>query len=164
MIAYLAGHGRYNTMNSWNCSTSYAQCVKVDQLGLDRETVMAALEMLEVSEAFDGFRRTLRRFDQRHEYRWQIGQNGRSSGYLVLYQGGVGTDGRVFSWPGKSLDMRADYAEWDTGELRSRIDLVWDFDRTCEKAVSAFVDFVRTHTVIEEEILVPRKVKVAVAV
>jgi len=162
MIKYLAGHGRYHTMNSWNNSTSYACCVKVDRLGLDHELVMTALEMLEVHEAFDDFRDALLEFDERHNHCWQIGTNGRSGGYLVLYQGGIGSDGRIFTWPGKSLDMHADYSEWETEELKRRVDIVWDFDTACEDAVASFVDFARTHTVTEEEILVPRRIKVAV--
>ena len=29
MVAYLKKHFRYNTMNSWNRSTSYANCIKL---------------------------------------------------------------------------------------------------------------------------------------
>ena len=162
MIDYLASHQRYHTMNSWNNSTSYAHCIKVDWLGLDHETLRDALEMLDVQEAFEDFRRILQRFEERHGHQWQISQNGRSGGYLVLIQGGAGTDGRIFCWPGKSLDMNADYTEWETEELKDRLDIVWDFDQTCEKAVAAFVDFAKSHTAAEEEILVPRTIKVAI--
>ena len=162
MIVFLASHPRYHTMNSWNCSTSYAHCIKVDRLGLDHETAMAALDMLDVAEAYEEFSLILREFNSEHAHRWQICQNGRSSGYLVLIQGGKGTDGRVFTWPGKALDMHADFDEWATGDLRERVNLVWEFDRTCEIAVAAFIAFAKSHTVEEQSILVPRKVKVAV--
>lgn len=40
MTTYLAGHFRYNTMNSWNRSTSYACNMKLYNLGLDRDTIV----------------------------------------------------------------------------------------------------------------------------
>jgi hypothetical protein len=162
MIQYLAGHARYHTMNSWNNSTSYAHCIKVDRLGLDHETTMACLEMLDVREAFDGFNQDLEEFSKRHEWRWQISQNGRSGGYLVLIQGGKGQDGRIFCWPGKSLDMGEDFAQWKTGDLRERVRLVLDFDQACRHAVTAFVEFARSHEVREKQIMVPKRIKVAV--
>ena len=162
MIRYLAGHARYHTMNGWNQATSYAHCIKVDRLGLDSQTIGACLEMLEVSEAFAGFNRTLEEFGRRHQWRWQIGQNGRSGGYLVLYQGGTGRDGHAFCWPGKNLDMNADFSQWETAALRLRTDLVWDFDRTCRQAAAAFVEFARTHKTKTKEIMAPQRIKIAV--
>ena len=162
MIAYLLGHTRYHTMSSWNNSTSYAHCIKIDRLGLDRETLDVCWEMLEVPEGYDGFSEILRDFERKHGFRWQISQNGRSGGYLVLVHGGRHEDGRLFCQPGKSLDMREDFASWETEALRSRTDLIWEFDQTCEAAVAAFVDFAQSHRVEEREILVPRKIKVAV--
>lgn len=162
MITYLAEHFRYNTMNSWNNSTSYGHCIKVDRLGLENELIMSALDMLDVSESFDEFHEVLSEFGRRHDQRWQIAQNGRSSGYLVLIQGGKGKDGRVFTWPGRSLDMYEDFNDWSIGDLKEHVDLIWDFDTTCDMAVATFIDFVKRHTVQEEEILVPRKVRIAV--
>ena len=37
MIRFLTTHFRYDTMNSWNQSTSYANNVKVYNLGLTKE-------------------------------------------------------------------------------------------------------------------------------
>jgi len=162
MIQYLAGHARYHSMNSWNNSTSYAHCIKVDRLGLDHETTMACLEMLEVSEAFDGFNRAMGEFSKRHEWRWQISQNGRSGGYLVLIHGGVGKDGRQFIMPGRSIDMHEDFSEWTNDALRNRAELVWDFDRTCQQAVTAFVEFARANEARDKKIMVPKRIKVAV--
>lgn len=163
MIAYLSGHERYDTMNSWNRSTSYAHCIKVDRLGLAPKNVMSCLEMLDVPEAFDGFYEALSDFEREHDHhRWQISQNGRSNGYLVLIQGGEHEDGRVFCQPGRSLDMEEDFTTWETKDLRGRVDLVWDFDQACEQAVTSFIDFATTHTTEERDILVPRKIKVAV--
>lgn len=84
MVGFLAGHFRYGTMNSWNNGTSYANNVKVHRLGLTALQVTQAFELLdtdywdEVREPIDDF--TLAQGDS-----YTIGTNGRSGGYLVLY-------------------------------------------------------------------------------
>ena len=54
MAAFLAGHFRYNTMNGWNGSTSYANCVKIHQLDLPREQMDKAWAMIYMTEVSDG--------------------------------------------------------------------------------------------------------------
>lgn len=89
MVAYLEGHFRYNTMNSWNRATSYARNVKINRLTFpDSDTRNRAYELVGVDEAFDDIRFLMQEFAEAHEYEWQVGFNGRSSGYLVLYPGG----------------------------------------------------------------------------
>ena len=43
--------------------------------------------MLDVSEFYEDLRYLIDEFDESHNYLWQAGFNGRSGGYLVLYQG-----------------------------------------------------------------------------
>lgn len=95
MAEYLQGHARYNTMNSWNGSTSYSNCVKVSHLNLTNEERDFCYEALDISHAHDesGFNMALRDFDREHQYRYQIGSNGRSGGYLVLYRGETKSSG-----------------------------------------------------------------------
>ena len=88
MVHYLQFHDRYWTMNSWNRSTSFAKCIKVHSLGLDRETVDACYAMLDIEDAYWDFNWVLRQFAEKYDYKYQIWQNGRSGGYLVLGQGG----------------------------------------------------------------------------
>lgn len=88
METYLSGHFRYDTMSSWNRSTSYACNMKVDRLGLDQETVLKLLDMIQVPEFYDELANEIGAFNQARNYLWQAGWNGRSGGYLVLYQGG----------------------------------------------------------------------------
>lgn len=199
MIGFLAEHFRYHTMNSWNGATSYARCIKIYKLGLDPETERRCFDMLEIPEAFDDFSAILHEFAIRHDYGWQIGQNGRSGGYLVLYQGGKkdpgyktrcntcriptwyegkrpchvsGCKGKLeplttplwqsFTYAGRGIDDGGDYESMSHEDLGRRVILVRDFDRTCESAVKAFVDYAKSHRVEEEEILVPKTVRVAV--
>lgn len=89
MTAYLSGHFRYDTMNSWNRSTSYACNMKVYNLGLDRETENKLWDLSQVPEFYDRLNELVEDFGRQHNYLWQAGWNGRSGGYLVLYQGGT---------------------------------------------------------------------------
>jgi hypothetical protein len=108
-----------------------------------------------------GLRGLIRAFDEAHSHAYQIGFNGRSSGYLVLYQGGR-KDSGLQSYPGRSLDMGEDFddrREWDGVRLRGRVDLVWHFDQMVEAMAAAFVKYCASHRVVEEEVVVRKKVK-----
>jgi len=263
MIAYLSEHFRYYTMNSWNLSTSYAARVKVDTF-VPRDLLSKAYDFLGIDEAFHDGNDIIREFDERWNHEWQIGSNGRSGGYLVLYHGGQKPSGykrhchfcgqqnyrrgipqtvlddkspegvaylyalthtmwipevyptqseiaeldlpvekvieiakrakedvnkngevgvnqcghchreggmqdykkthmRTFTMPGKEMDEDPnDFDSWDTDSLRDRVRIVWDFDKTIQKVLDAFIDFVKNHRVEEKEIMIPKTVKVAV--
>lgn len=89
MIQYLRKHFRYWTMNSWNQSTSYAQNVKIYNLGLSQELEDKLYKMLGVQEYWDMVRSYLIDFAHEHNFLWQADFNGKSNGYLVLYSGGL---------------------------------------------------------------------------
>ena len=93
MTAYLSGHFRYNTMNILNRSTSYACNMKLYKLGLDRETEDKLWDMIQVPEFYERLNERIEDFNWQHNYLWQAGWNGRSGGYLVLYQGGTKPSG-----------------------------------------------------------------------
>ena len=93
MTAYLSGHFRYNTMNSWNRSTSYACNMKLYKLGLDRGTEDKLWDMIQVPEFYERLNERIEDFNRQHNYLWQAGWNGHSGGYLVLYQGGTKPSG-----------------------------------------------------------------------
>ena len=86
MVAYLSDHFRYYTMSSWNRSTSYAAGVKLHQIMPNDVT---GYDFLQTDEAFVGGESIIQEFNKRWKYEWQIGRNGRSGGYLVLYSGGI---------------------------------------------------------------------------
>ena len=85
MIKFLSEHFRYDTMSSWNQSTSYAVNVKVHNLPNNYN----AYEMLEQEEAFYEINELIEEFAERYNHCRQIGFNGRSSGYMVMYKGGT---------------------------------------------------------------------------
>ena len=88
MTGFLARHYRYNTMNSLNCFTSYANNVKIQNLDIPSELQDLAYDVasgeVEAPDWDIFFARTVSDFYQRTGY--HIGFNGRSSGYLVLYE------------------------------------------------------------------------------
>ena len=198
MVAYLCDHFRYWTMNSWNCATSYAACVKLHRF-IPNDINNGAYDFLQTDEAFEDGKAIIREFEERWKYVWQIGTNGRSGGYLVLYRGGIrdpdkgckrgcpnchqgnyrkeskvcgrcGQENLVdypfvqtYTKPGLGVDENfEDFDSWDVYRLQQRVNVVWDFDKTVERVKQAFIDFVRGHTVVEKEILVPKTIHVAV--
>jgi hypothetical protein len=86
MTEFLTNHFRYDTMSPWNQSTSYANNIKIHRLGLDRETENKLYDLIETTEFWDDARVLFDEFAERHGYQWRPGINGRSGGYLVLYQ------------------------------------------------------------------------------
>lgn len=87
MTQYLINHFRYDTMNSWNQATSYACNLKIYNLGLEREITDKLYDLIGVDEFYEPLRDLMQDFGAAHGYEWQAGMNGRSGGYLVLYQG-----------------------------------------------------------------------------
>lgn len=86
MIDFLRNHFRYNTMNSWNQATSYAHDVKLYNLNLPTEFKDIAYEAISGAEIFDRLNYILSDFQERWNYNFTIGFNGRSGGYMVLYK------------------------------------------------------------------------------
>lgn len=95
MTSFLQGHFRYPTMNSWNCATSYACNLKIHRLGLKAEIESKLYDMLGTQEFYCLRQETLDLFNEMHNYRWQAAFNGRSGGYLVLYQGELQPTGHL---------------------------------------------------------------------
>jgi hypothetical protein len=52
----------------------------------------------------------------------------------------------------------SDFMDMDVDELRSRVDLVCAFDRACDEVRERFIDMIREFYVVEETIMVPKKV------
>jgi hypothetical protein len=67
---------------------------------------------------------------------------------------------QVFTWPGKDVDMCEDFTHWTLSQLRERVELVQDFDRLCSGIVAEYIDACRSYRIAEEEILVPKTIKV----
>lgn len=162
MIGFLRDHFRYDTMNSWNRSTSYANKVKIYSLGLTDSQERIAYDILDVDGALDEINEMLWEWDESNGFQWQVGFNGRSGGYLVLYRGGV-KDGRVFTLPGRGTDFLEEADDIDQlglESLREYTGIVSSFDDLCDRVRDTFIDMCDTCVVEEEVVHVPKKVKV----
>ena len=93
MTDFLTKHFRYPTMNSWNNAVSYACNLKIHSLGLCDEVYEKLYVLLECQVFFLALKELMDAFAAEHNYRWQVGMNGRSGGYLVLYQGEIKPSG-----------------------------------------------------------------------
>ncbi|MFA6424717.1 MAG: hypothetical protein WCW64_00860 [Phycisphaerae bacterium] len=201
MTAFLKKHFRYNTMNSWSRSTSYANSVKLYTVDKPQDVDNSTWwEMISLPEWQEKLSELLEDFGRKHEWQWQAGINGRSGGYIVLYHGGIKPSGykcycthcgqknyqavaegevgicgrcdararvnfkqthmQVFSYPGKDVDMNEDFESWTLSQIRERVELVQDFDRLCDDIAAEYIEICRNYRIAEEEILVPKMIKV----
>ena len=160
MIDFLVKHFRYDTMNSWNRSTSYANCVKLPHLNIDDDD--NAYEILDQGEVFNEINEVISDWGRKHKHRWQAGFNGRSDGYIVLYQCGISKDGFVHNGGGLDEDEVDDRFEgWDdTEDIRDRYELVKDFDEMVDECIEVFKSYCENYRVVEEEVRVAKKIKV----
>jgi len=201
MVKFLKNHFRYNTMNSWNRSTSYANNIKLHNVekpgSVDNDTWWEILWITEWQEKLSDL---LEDFNRKHGYQWQAGINGRSGGYVVLYKGGIKPSGyesycthcgqknykavregqigicgrcdakarvnfnqthmQVFTWPGKDVDMYEDFEDWTLSQIRDRVELIQDFDKLCDSIVAEYIETCLNYRISEEEIFVPKTIKV----
>jgi hypothetical protein len=201
MIVFLKKHFRYDTMNSWNRSTSYANNIKLHNFDKPADiNEQTWWELLEITQWQERLSDLLEEFGRAYNWLWQAGINGRSGGYVVLYRGGIKPSGyksycthcgqknyqavpegqigicgrcdakarvnfkqthmQVFSWPGKDIDMYKDFEDWTLSTLRERVELVQEFDKLCETIVEEYLYICRNYRITEEEILVPKTIKV----
>jgi len=87
MINFLTNHFRYDTMNSWNASTSYANKMKVYNC-IPSEYQNKVFELMESEDFYDNINDLIANWNAEQNYNYQAGFNGRSGGYLVMYEGG----------------------------------------------------------------------------
>lgn len=67
---------------------------------------------------------------------------------------------QIFTWPGKDIDMDEDFRDWSTDDIRDRVKLIQKFDRLCDSIVREYISTCRSYRITEEEILVPKTIKV----
>ena len=186
-------------MNSWNRSTTYANNIKLYNIekpsDVDDDRWWQILDIAQWREKLSDL---LENFGRYHNWLWQAGINGRSGGYIVLYQGGIKPSGhksycahcgqknyqtvsdgqtgicgkcdakarvnfkqtpvQVFTWPGKEIDM--DFRGRSLFELQDRVTLVQEFDQLCDIVTESYINTCRDYRIVEEEILVPKTIKI----
>ena len=130
-IDFLKNHFRYYTLNSWNLGHSYAANVKLHNLNIPQELQDIAYEAISGESIFWNFEEFLENFKIAHPG-YSIGFNGRSGGYLVLYQDG--------SNRGVDQDVDWDGDDIDDADVDYSYKLVKDFDQTVELCRVAFIE------------------------
>lgn len=144
MFNFLKDHFRYATMNSWNGVYSIANNVKVYKLGLSGDH-WTALNLLNNGE-YETINWMIKDWEREHPG-YTVGFNGRSGGYLVLYN--EDNRGDVLPCSITDNDDYSQYKEWcryygytvkeNRFELQMFTKLVRDFDRLCDD-LRAYVD------------------------
>ena len=144
MIAFLKNHFRYDTMNSWNRSTSYANNVKIYNLGITDDVIherayAIVLGNIDTSILWDAIKELEEQFFQETGY--YAGFNGRHSGYYVLYQAEMDDADNAVVYPGLSIDEPQDmkWEELSDTQLQNRVELVCRFDRLTDEVRDTFL-------------------------
>jgi hypothetical protein len=142
MFEFINNHFRYYTANSWNRGRSIAHNVKIYNLGLSGDH-WTALTFLQDD---DYFVVNMMVEDWETEHRgYKVGFNGRSGGYLVLYNAAGGSaipDTLDYdNYEDYKADMRDYYGsvKANRNELRDFVKVVQDFDRLCDE-IRDYVD------------------------
>ena len=152
MFNFINEHFKYWTMNSWNRLESVAHNVKLYNLGLDGDWCTALDYLTDENDIGDlQFEISMRIRDwEKDNPGYTLGFNGRSDGYLVIYN--MEKDGRVNfrNILPESLTGYDTYEEWKAslkdnwcgytenvsdyiGELREYTQLIRNFDKFCDE-------------------------------
>ena len=134
MFEFLKEHETYYTMNSWNRTKSIANNVKVYNIGLNYDI----LKILETDNYFD-VNQMIEAWEEDNK-RYRVGFNGRSSGYLVLYneEGYANVLDYVVTWADNYEEFKSilkddgmtlqDYHD----RLIEQVEIVQSFDLLCD--------------------------------
>ena len=138
MFDFLKDHYTYDTLNSWNGLKSIANCVKVYALELEGNewTALNYLQQDDYETVNDMI------YDWEYEHKgYSVGFNGRSGGYLVLYN--EGNNGNILPEFITYNDNYDEYKEWckeyqggvkyNRWALKEYVELVQDFDKLCDE-------------------------------
>jgi hypothetical protein len=67
---------------------------------------------------------------------------------------------QVYTQPGKGVDMDTDFEDWEDYSLKSRYDLVKEFDATVDECISVFKALCDSCKAVEKTIMVPRTITI----
>lgn len=164
MFHFLKEHFEYWTMNSWNGLKSIANNVKIYNI---KELDYDILQYLELDDYYC-INDTIEMWELEHEG-YKVGFNGRSGGYLVLYNDNnndsvldyyvdINSDYESFKQDIKESEYRTLKEYHDT--LVEQVELVQDFDKLCDNLVQVCVDLKNNYEIVEEEQTYTKKVNV----
>lgn len=159
MFEFLKDHFEYPTLNSWNNLYSIANNVKIYKLGLDWDI----LDILQVDNYFT-INTCIEDWELDHPG-YKVGFNGRSGGYLVLYNDNNNCS--VLDYYVDSNDNYEDFKEdiqnnygglkWYKEELIRQVELVQEFDKLCDDLLEECKYMLENYKVVEKERVVTQK-------
>ena len=145
MWNFLKEHYSYYTMNSWNRTRSIAHNVKLHRLNLEGDWTVAMKYLLDESDSgclqicIDD---EIREFEENNPY-YEVGFNGRSNGYLVLYPKDKTTTvlpdcvDDYDTYEDFKKDIKSGWNGYRVSdfyrELRDAVEIVREFDRLCDR-------------------------------
>lgn len=137
MYLFLKNHFRYYTMNSWNCLKSIANNVKLYNLDLEGDWCNAY--QILIDNNWIDLEWLIKDFEEKHKW-FYVGFNGRSGGYLVLYD--KSGNGSILP---KYIEDTTDYEDFKQyakeygynvkdfkNDLMYYVEVVQDFDKLCD--------------------------------
>ncbi len=159
MFYFLKEHYKYWTLNSWNKLDSIANNVKIYNLGLDWKI----LELLELDNYFT-INANIEDWEIEHKG-YKVGFNGRSCGYLVLYN--EDNSKSVLDYYVDSNDTYEEFKKdiqnnygalkYYHADLIRQVELVQEFDRLCDDLLEECKYMLEHCKVVEKEEWVTRK-------
>jgi len=181
---------RYYGMNSWNLSKSPAYNLKIYNV-IDKKYQEKVYQLMDCEDFYSEINFLISEFDERHNYSWQAGFNGRSSGYLVLYKGGRETKTitkDLFKTDHPSGVYISDRIKWCNLERAKKLNILGktittriftqpglniedeevpeeilkDFDKLAQDIVATTEDLAKNCKIEEEEYQVTKKRKILV--
>ncbi len=143
-------------------STGYGMNIKIFNMGFDRKTEDFLYEAIQTRDFYDRFNLIIRDFKEllieKSGYKnINIGANGRSGGYLVLYYN------RTDNYADQTYD-EDELQEMDKWEVKDIYDLLKEFDKLKQIIKKEGEYLVKHYKVIEEEIPYTKMEKVMQAV
>ena len=155
MYEFLKGHFEYETLNSWNGLYSIANNVKIYNLELEGD-YWRALEMLE-REKYLGINGLIADWQEEHQ-NYRVYFNGKSGGYLVLYN--KENNDNVLDW---YITNSNDYEHFKEllkddnmtlkeyhNTLVEQVEIVQDFDKLCDNLRTFCQNLIDNYTYNEE--------------
>lgn len=147
-LEFLQEHERYYTINSWNKLDSFSKNMKVYQV-IPKKYQAKVYELIETEDFYEEINLILKDYEIRKGLK--TGFNGRSGGYLVLYN----KDGTA-----RGCDYNIDYNNIDDENLNSLYNDVKEFDNLCNEVVNHVIHLAKYCNIKEEVYTIEKKRKV----
>ena len=158
MIRFLVNHFRYYTMNSWNRMSSYANNVKLHNLDIPGELSSKAYDFISCDSQGDFYWDVKDLIaDFTAETGYSAGFNGRSDGYIVMYDTDINDKLERYTLM-RGIDENELFDDWSTKSIAERVNLVQRFDRLCDDIFHLFLDYVE-HVEIKDVEVVRKEMK-----